>query len=255
MNFVTLRFYSELNDFLPKEQRQLNFDHYFNGNPTIKELIESLGVPHTEIDLILIDGVSADFTKQLTGGERISVYPPFKCFDISSLTLVKPEPLSEIQFVLDVHLGKLASYLRMAGFDSLHSNSVSDEELADCSTRERRILLTFDRGLLKRKNVLYGYIVRSRDPKEQLAEVLNHFGLLNRLRPFSRCMICNGVLEKVLKAEVYPLLPAKVREYPDEFTRCQGCRKIYWKGTHYERMNKFLHQLKEHAKPEKAVPR
>lgn len=253
MNFATIRFYSELNDFLPKEQRQLNFDHYFNGNPTVKELIESLGVPHAEIDLILIDGVSADFTKQLNGGERISVYPAFKSFDISPLTLVAPEPLSEIRFVLDVHLGKLASYLRMAGFDSLYSNSVSDEELADCSASERRILLTFDRELLKRKNVIYGYSVRSRDPKEQLAEVLNHFGLLNSLRPFSRCMMCNGVLEKVPKAEVYPFLPLKVREYPDEFTRCKGCSRIYWKGTHYERMNKFLQQLKEHAKPEKAI--
>jgi len=243
LNFVTVRFYSELNDFIPKKHRQLPISHSFNGNPTVKELIESLGVPHTEVELILIDGVSSDFTKQLMGGENISVYPAFKIFDISSVTLVMPEPLSEIRFVLDVHLGKLASYLRMAGFDSLYSNSASDVELADRSALERRILLTFDRELLKRKSVVYGYNVRSRDPEEQISEVLNHFSLLNSLRPFSRCMICNGVLEAVPKAEVYTILPVKVREYPDEFTRCQGCGRIYWKGTHYERMNKFLKQL------------
>jgi len=243
MNFVTVRFYSELNDFIPEKYRQLAISHCFKGNPTVKELIESLGVPHTEVELILIDSVSSDFTKQLKGGENISVYPAFNSFDISPVTLVRPEPLSEIRFVLDVHLGKLASYLRMAGFDSLYSNSASDEELADLSSCERRILLTFDRQLLKRKEVVYGYIVRSRDHKEQLTEVINHFGLLNSLRPFSRCMMCNGVLEKVSKAEVYQLLPEKVREYPDEFNRCKGCGRIYWKGTHYERMNKFLKQL------------
>jgi len=243
MNFVTIRFYSELNDFIPKKHRQLAFRHSFNGKPTVKELFESLGVPHTEVGLILIDGVSSDFTKQLMGVENISVYPAFSSFDISSVTLVMPEPLSEIRFVLDVHLGKLASYLRMAGFDSLYSNSASDKELADRSSLESRILLTFDRELLKRKNVVYGYSVRSRDPEEQLTEVLNHFGLLNSLRPFSRCMICNGVLENVPKAQVYPLLPAKVREYPDEFKQCQGCGRIYWKGTHFVRMNKFLKQL------------
>jgi uncharacterized protein with PIN domain len=154
--------------------------------------------------------------------------------------------MSEIRFVLDVHLGKLASYLRMAGFDSLYSNSASDAELADRSACERRILLTFDRELLKRKNVIYGYSVRSRDPEEQLSEVLNHFELLNILRPFSRCMKCNGVLEVVTKAEVYPLLPVKVREYPDEFTRCQGCGRIYWKGTHYERMNELIKKAIPH---------
>jgi uncharacterized protein with PIN domain len=240
MSFLTIRFYGSLNYFLPPHRRQIPFCQSFNGQPTVKELVESLEVPHTEVDLILIDGVSADFDQQLRGCERISVYPAFRSIDVSAVSRVRPEPLPEIRFVLDVHLGKLASYLRMAGFDTRYSNSAPDIELAECSASERRILLTFDRGLLKRKNVMYGYCVRSRAPAEQLKEVLDHFGLSDRLHPFSRCMRCNGVLEQVAKAEVFDRLPEKVREYAEDFTVCRGCGKIYWKGTHYERMNKII---------------
>lgn len=240
MSFLTIRFYGGLNYFLPPKIRQVPFRHVFTGQPTVKELVESLGVPHTEVDLILVDGVSAGFDRQLRDGERVSVYPAFRSFDVSEVTLVRPEPLPEIRFVLDVHLGKLASYLRMAGFDTLYSRSASDCELADCSASERRILLTFDRGLLKRKNVVYGYCVRSREPATQLREVLDRFGLSDRLRPFSRCMSCNGVLERAAKAEVFDRLPEKVREYADEFTVCRSCGRIYWKGSHYEKMKEII---------------
>lgn len=240
MSFLTIRFYGGLNYFLPPQKRQTQFCQSFTGQPTVKELVESIGVPHTEVDLILIDGVSAGFDQQLRGGESISVYPAFMSIDVSALTLVRPEPLPESRFVLDVHLGKLAQHLRMVGFDTLYSSSASDSDLAECSASERRILLTFDRGLLKRKNVLHGYCVRSRDPAEQLKEVIEHFDLWDKLQPFSRCMRCNGVLEHVSKAQVFDRLPEKVREYADDFTICSGCGRIYWKGTHYERMNKFI---------------
>jgi uncharacterized protein with PIN domain len=236
MNVLTVRFYGGLNYFLPQQRKQIPFCQSFNGQPTVKELVESLGVPHTEVDLILIDGVSAGFDQQLRGGERISVYPAFRSIDVSAVTRVRPEPLPQIRFLLDVHLGKLASYLRMAGFDTRYSSSAPDSELAERSASERRILLTFDRGLLKRKNVMHGYCVRSRDPATQLKEVLDHFGLSDKLHPFSRCMRCNGVLEHVVKTEVYDRLPEKVREYAEDFTICRGCGRIYWKGTHYERM-------------------
>ncbi|MBP1743932.1 MAG: hypothetical protein H6Q58_910 [Firmicutes bacterium] len=240
MSFLTIRFYGGLNYFLPPQIRQIPFRHSFTGQPTVKDLVESFGVPHAEVDLILVDGVSARFDRQLRGGEKVSVYPAFRSIDVSAVTLVRPEPLTEIRFVLDVHLGKLASYLRMAGFDTLYSSSALDSELAERSALERRILLTFDRGLLKRKNVMYGYCVRSRDPATQLKEVLNHFGLSDSLHPFSRCMICNGVLQHVAKDEVFERLPEKVREYADDFTVCRGCGRIYWKGTHFERMSELI---------------
>lgn len=237
---VTIRFYGELNDFLPKLKRQLPLSHSISGNPTVKELIESMEVPHTEVELILVDGVSAGFGRQLKGGEIISVYPPFRRLDVSGITLVRPEPLEETRFVLDVHLGKLASYLRMAGFDSVYSKEASDEKLSEISASEGRILLTFDRGLLKRKNVVYGYCVRSRQPQEQFREVIRRFGLENRLRPFTRCLSCNGMLEPVSKDEVLDRIPEKVKDFAEAFTICHSCGRIYWKGTHYDRMVKFI---------------
>jgi len=237
---VIIRFYGELNDFLPKPQRQLPLSHSISGSPTVKEVIESLEVPHTEVDLVLVDGTTAGFGRQLKGGEIISVYPAFRSLDISHVTLVRPEPLKETRFVLDVHLGKLASYLRMAGFDSVYSTEASDEQLAEISAAEGRILLTFDRGLLKRKNVIYGCCVRSRQPKEQFMEVIRRFGLENSIRPFTRCMSCNGVLEPVPREEVLDRIPERVKDFAEEFTMCRSCGRIYWKGTHYDRMVKFI---------------
>jgi hypothetical protein len=237
---IKIRFYGELNDFLPMPQRQLCLCHPISGCPTVKEVIEALGVPHTEVELVLVDGVSADFGRQLQDGELVSVYPSFRSFDISPLTRVMPEPLSEIRFVLDVHLGKLAAFLRMAGFDSAYRTDASDEQLAEISSAERRILLTFDRGLLKRRNVAYGYCVRSREPQEQFREVIRRFGLENRLRPFTRCMTCNGVLEPVPREKVFDRLPEKVKGFAVEFTACSSCGRIYWKGSHYEKMVKFI---------------
>lgn len=237
---VTIRFYGELNDFLPHTQRQLPLSRSFIGCPTVKEVIESLEVPHTEVDLVLVNGVSADFARQLQGGETISVYPVFKSLDISTVSLVRPKPLKEIRFVLDVHLGKLASYLRMAGFDSLYSTEASDEQLAEISSTQDRILLTFDRVLLKRKILMYGYCVRSRQPREQFMEVVRHFGLEKLIRPFTRCMICNGILEPVPREEVLDRLPEKVKSFAEEITVCRSCGRLYWKGTHYERMADFI---------------
>jgi len=243
MNSVSIRFYGELNDFLTDDKKHVAFDHYFYGQRSVKDLIESLGVPHPEVDLILIDGESADFSRKLLGGERVSVYPLFNSLDVSDLTRVRPAPLSEFRFILDVHLGKLAAYLRMAGFDTLYTNDASDDKLAEISAAENRILLTFDRVLLKRSSVVYGYCVRSRDPAMQLVEVLKHFDLFGRIHPFERCMCCNTVLQTVPKEEVLNRLPDKVRDSLNEFQLCEGCGRIYWKGTHYRRMSDFLNGM------------
>jgi len=245
MNSVSIRFYGELNDFLSPDLKYDTFDHSFYGQRAVKDLIESLGVPHPEVDLILIDGESADFSRKLLGGERVSVYPLFSSLNISAVTRVRPVPLAEFRFILDVHLGKLAAYLRMAGFDTLYNNDAPDDKLADISAAEGRILLTFDRVLLKRSSVVYGYCVRSRDPAMQLKEVLKHFDLFGHLQPFERCMRCNTVLQTVPKEEVLNRLPEKVRDSLNEFHLCKGCDRIYWKGTHYRRMSDFLKGLVE----------
>src|SRR5262245_39978604 len=187
---VNIRFYAELNDFLTPMRRGKSFLHRLGERVSIKDMIGSLGVPHTEVDLILVDGTSVDFSYQVQDGNRISVYPVFESFDIGPVLRVRPHPLRQTRFVLDVHLGRLARYLRLMGFDSLYRNNLSDGELASLSSAESRMLLTRDRGLLKRKLVTHGYCVRDTQPKGQLVEVLRRFDLLKSIQPFERCVHC-----------------------------------------------------------------
>jgi len=235
-----LRFYAELNDFLPPDRRQQVWERQFTVSPTVKDMIESLGVPHTEIDLILANGRSVGFDYRVQDGDHISVYPMFESLDITPLLRLRPRPLRTPRFVLDIHLGRLTAYLRMAGFDALYRNDYSDEELASVSAQEGRILLTRDRGVLKRSQVTRGYWVRATGPREQLAEVLHRFDLFGQMSPFCRCLRCNGLLQAVRKEEIADrLLPDTLRRY-DEFALCPDCGRVYWKGSHYERMLKFI---------------
>ena len=243
MNQITIRFYGNLNDFLDPSQKQTAFVHSFNENPSIKDVIESLGIPHPEVDLILINENSSDFTYNLKGGEKVAVFPLFKILDISEISLVRPEPLSGIRFVLDVHLGKLAIYLRMLGIDTLYSNDSSDDHLADISFSEKRILLTFDRELLKRKKITYGYCVRSRNPERQLLEIVERYDLKDQIRPLERCLRCNDILEDIPKNLVMDKLPENIRESIEKFKICPNCQRIYWKGSHYRNMEIFINNL------------
>lgn len=238
-----MRFYAELNDFLPLQRRQVQFSHLYSGRPTVKDLIESLGVPHTEVDLILVNGISVDFSYRMSDGDRISIFPVFEALDITPLLQVRPEPLREPRFVLDTHLGRLAAYLRMLGFDTLYRNSYTDEELANISANEHRILLTRDRGLLKRSIVTHGYLVRSGESREQVSEVLSRFDLSYLIKPFSRCMHCNNLLSKVSPMEVKEQVPEKVWNSCSEFSRCPGCSRVYWKGSHYKKMQGLINRF------------
>ena len=166
------RFYEELNDFLPLTRRKVDFSCEFAGTPAVVDLVEAIGVPHTEVDLILVDGASVGFGHRLCGGERVAVYPVFELLDISPLNHLRPEPLRELRFVLDVHLGRLARYLRLLGFDVLYETDYEDAQIAAISCAEGRIVLTRDKGLLKRGAVQRGYWLRKTAPREQLAEVV-----------------------------------------------------------------------------------
>ncbi len=240
MKQAELRFYAELNDFLPPDRRFASIPYGFFVSPAVRDVIESLGVPHTEVDLILANGQSVDFSYLVQDGDHISVYPVFESLDIRPVLRLRPAPLRRPRFVLDVHLGRLAAYLRLFGFDTLYSNQASDQELARISSEQDRILLTRDRGLLKRGEVTRGSYIRETSPRRQLEEVLRRFDLGGDAAPFTRCLACNGVLVPVAKAEVAGRVPPGVLARHEEFLECPDCRRVYWKGSHYTRLKEFL---------------
>lgn len=227
-----LRFYAELRDLLPRGQRSGHIVHAFREPGSVKDVIESHGVPHTEVEFILVNGRSVGLDHQVADGDRISVYPMFESFDVVSLIRVRPRPLREVRFVLDVHLGKLARRLRLLGFDCSYQREASDEELVAVSTAERRVLLTRDLQLLKRRAVTHGAFVRATDARAQVREVVRRFQLSGSIAPYTRCLACNGTLEAVAKADVEDRLPPMTRQLYHDFRRCPACDRTYWRGAH-----------------------
>ena len=241
---VYLMFYEELNDFLPSNKKKKRFEHSFIDRTSVKDMIESLGVPHTEVDLILVNGISVDFSYLVNNGDDISVYPMFESLDISNLQRLRAKPLRKPKFILDVHLGTLAKYMRMLGFDTLYKNDYIDEEIVKISLKERRAILTKDRGILKRSEVTHGYWIRSTKTEEQLIEVMKRFDLKNQIKELSRCLLCNSLLKKISKEKIIDRLPRKVKEFQNEFYYCKNCDKIFWKGSHYAKMLAVIEKLR-----------
>lgn len=233
MSDVFFRFYGNLNDFLPPRCRQREFARFLKELGSLKDAIEALGIPHPEVNLILVNGQSVSFDYLVQARDRISVYPQFSRLDITTLSRVQPPPLSPIRFLLDVRLGKLATYLRLLGFDTLYRNDYNDAQLAQIASLQKRLLLTQDRGLLKRSLITYGYVVRSDHPQQQLAEIVERFKLHSLIAPFQRCPRCNGELVNVDKAAIDQQIPYYTRLSYDKFTQCQSCSQIYWKGAYY----------------------
>lgn len=240
---AVFRFYGELNDFLAPECRQVAIRHRFELPAPVKDMIEGLGVPHPEVDLVLANGQSVDFSYAVQDGDRISVYPMFESLDVTPLVRVRPRPLRQTRFVLDTHLGKLAGYLRMLGFDALYRNDYQDHELAAVAARDRRILLTRDAGLLKHRVVTHGYYVRQTDARQQLVEVVQRFDLARRIEPFTRCLRCNELLEPAPQEKLETGVPAAARRRHREFRYCRGCERVYWEGSHYRRMQAWIESL------------
>jgi len=243
---VTVRVYGSLNDFLPLQRRQITWPHVVGRRQSVKDLIESLGVPHPEIDLILANGISVPFDCAVQNADRIAVYPRFTNVDIGTLTCVRPPPPDTVRFVVDVHLGTLARRLRLIGLDTAYRPGANDTELAELADREKRILLTRDHGLLKRRLVVHGYFVRETRPHPQLVEILRRFGPLD-LQPFSRCLRCNDVLRVVPRLAIDAALLPRTRQHYDQFQACAGCARIYWKGTHWERLPRLIDAAREEA--------
>jgi uncharacterized protein len=221
-------FLGRLNDFLPRDQREKTLVVDFRGRQSVKHLAESLGVPHPEIGAAWVNGREQTLNVITQDADQVEVHP------IPNGCPVEP------RFILDNHLGRLAAYLRMLGLDCLYKNDYDDKELAQTAQQEGRILLSRDRRLLMRKAVTYGYCLRSLDSREQLAEVTDRFELTTRIRPFHRCLRCNHPLEPVSKEAVLDRLEPLTRLYFDEFQMCPACKQIYWKGSHYERMEELI---------------
>ncbi len=240
MSRAVFRFYGELNDFLPPKHRQCDIEYNFQNTPAIKDAIEALGVPHTEVDLIVVNGQSVGFSYRLCDGDRVAVYPVFESLDISPIVQLREKPLRRIAFIADVHLGKLARLLRLLGFDTLHSNSYEDSELAAIAAAEGRIVLTRDRELLKHNAVTHGYWLRSTHPIEQAREVVRRFNLESLIDPFRRCLVCNGLLAPIAKGEILSQIPPRIAVEHDEFFRCTSCQKLYWRGTHYPKLERHI---------------
>jgi uncharacterized protein with PIN domain len=239
-NRATFRFYEELNEFLSESMRKRPIVYTFFGHPSVKDAVEAQGVPHTEVDLILVNGISVDFNHALRDGDFVSVYPVFESLDISPVIRLRPEPLREPKFILDVQLGRLARLMRLVGLDTLYQNNYKDGEIVDIALRDRRIILTMDRHLLKRKAVTHGVWIRSRDPESQIVEVIGRFDLKARLDPFSRCIRCNGRIESVEKNRIIQRLAPRTKIHFDTFAICPHCDRIYWHGSHYDRMRDRL---------------
>ena len=249
MAVAHLRFYAELNALLPSDQRQRPVAYRFTGRPSIKDAIEGCGVPHTEVDLIVVDSVSVGLNYALQPRDRVAIYPVFESLDVSSLVRLRPEPPRRTAFILDGHLGKLARLLRMLGLNALYCQDCEDGEIVRLAAAEQRIILTRDRGLLKHASVTHGYCVRSQQPLEQAREVLRRFDLYTQIKPLSRCIRCNGALERVEKSAILSRLPPKTILYYDEFYRCRTCDQIYWPGSHYQNMLTTIAQLCEESSP------
>jgi len=229
-------FHTDLIDLLPTHRREAEIDVPLNGDQSVKHLIESLGVPHTEVGKVLVNGVQVDFSYLVKEGDQVEVYP---FFSAGNADIAESVP----RFILDNHLGRLAVYLRMLGFDALYRNDFQDEELAQVCNREQRILLTRDKRLLMRNLVVRGYWLRSKIPRRQLEEVVGRFGLAGIAQPFQRCVRCNAPLVLVDKEDILHRLKPLTRQYYDEFRLCPTCDQVYWKGSHYQRMCQLIEQV------------
>jgi uncharacterized protein len=246
---VTLRFYEELNDFLPTVQRKKELPVSFEKPRSVKDLIESLGVPHTEVDLILKNNTSVDFTCLIKENCRIAVYPVFESIDIRNAKHLAP-PLRQTRFIAEHNLMKLAKLLRALGLDTICEPSLQGEELIARALKENRIILSRGTSLLKRKEVTHGMNIHQENQEAALAEVLSRVDLYQSIRPFSRCLLCNATLQSIPQNEVLKKIPPKVAEWCHHFTSCSGCQRIYWPGSHYARICKILEKNKINVGPQ-----
>lgn len=244
-----LCFYGELADILSAPNSRGIVSCNVTRRTSIKDLIESLGPPHTEIERILVNSREVDFSFIPRPGQVIGVHPFTPPADPCRPTLLRPDPLPGIRFLVDVNVGKLARLLRMLGIDAAFDPAWKDADLASIAAREARIVLSRDHGLLKRSCIQWGRLIRADSPLEQLVEVLTFFGLKPPFALFTRCLACNTELQPVSKAEIEDRLEPKTRRYYQRFRLCPGCQRIYWRGSHHQRMLGWVQKIMPRLTP------
>ena len=240
MTQAEFNFHGALNFFLSRRQKHKPITHEVNRRASVKDMIESFGVPHPEIECIIINGESVGFEAIIQPNDVIHVYASSSETDLDSWVSLRAPYPNRPKFILDTHLGRLAAYLRMMGYDTLYRNDYPDDELAQVSHDETRILLTRDIGLLKRSPVIYGYYVREIHPQPRLVEISRRYHLVETMKPFAYCMSCNGQLKAVSEDDIAQQIKPEILEAYDRFHQCQSCEKIFWPGSHYVRMQELL---------------
>jgi uncharacterized protein with PIN domain len=251
MTAVTFIFHNYLKDLLKKERRGLSsFTHHFERRASVKDVIESLGVPHPLVGRLTINGRESSFAPVLRDKDVVEISPLAAPVNPLVPTLLRPEPLGRLAFVADANVGKLALHLRSLGFDTLYGSAERDAAIAEIARSRKRILLTRDISLLKRKIISHGYLLRSHDPAAQFLEVVRLYDLAGRSKPLSRCIACNGLLVPVSKKAVLDRLEPLTRKYYQDFHTCQQCGKVYWPGSHREKLDAFIrHILQQASRP------
>lgn len=237
----------ELNDLLLKKSRHTEFEIDYQGRQSVKHIIESLGIPHTEIGSIIVNEGHTELNYLVQDEDHITVNCASPLDDHYSGMFNNNKLVIAPKFILDNHLGKLATYLRILGFDAIYRNDYQDDELAADAVELNRILLTRDRQLLMRKSIRFGYLVRTLEPDLQVIEIINRFNLSDVIKPFNRCLRCNAPLTPVEKAKVSHRLQPKTKKYFHKFHMCLECERIYWKGSHYERMERKIADILNHS--------
>ncbi len=239
---LILKFHKELNDFLPSRKRNRFYKVFAGSHQSMKDIIEAESVPHAEVDVILRNKKPAFFTSHPLPGDRVEIFPRHTLVsDIK--THLQPAELKHPKFLVDENLGKLVKRMRMIGINTAYFKGGSDKELVTQALHERRIILTRDVGILKRASVKRGYWLRNDNPDRQLTEILKRYQLVKHVRPFHRCMVCNGIIKKTGRKIAAREVPPRTLHYFLEFFRCSSCGKIYWKGSHYENMTEKILRL------------
>src|SRR5438477_12360736 len=239
---VRLNLHGDLDFFLRSEARGQSIERSLSEKTSVKDVIESCGVPHPEVDLILVDGQPVDFHHTLRTDADADVYP------VGFLSTCFPENRLQVsnsmEFIADGHLGKLARDLRLLGFDIAYDRDADDRQLLAIMRDSNRALLTRDRRLLMHAIVQHGYYLRSQNPNNQTIEVLKRFDLFSAIAPFTRCLRCNTPLEEVEKNEVIQKLEPLTKIYYEQFRRCVGCGQIYWAGSHFSKLQKRVEEIR-----------
>ncbi len=242
---ITLFLDEELTTLLSRKNRgKKEIDYPLTRRASIKDIIEALHIPHTEISSISHNDTEINFSHIPEAGERILLHSFSPGTDVTRPTLLRPDPLPTTSFIVDINVGKLARLLRMSGIDTLHDPQLLEKEIAEMAVTNRRILLSRNRDLLYRKSILWGHLVRAEQPEKQLAEVMTLFGLRDAIQPFNRCLQCNALLQPVEKSAILHRLEPLTRKYYRKFHVCPDCEQIFWRGSHHKRMEELIKRVR-----------